>query len=232
MDKLTGFFELADSRGFVVVAPDGLGRAWNDGRTATSASAGGVDDIAFLRALIDRIEAQTAIDDARVYVTGMSNGAMMSGRIACEMADRVAAIAQVAGTAPVDVAAACRPGKPVPLLEIHGTSDPLVPYAGGTVAPQLGGRGQVVGVDEWAQFWVANNGSAAAPDSSIGGDTSVRTWHGATPQSDVVFYRIAGAGHTWPGGRQYLPKFIIGSTSNSFAATDVIWTFLSAHHRG
>ena len=230
IDGLTGFYALADREGFVVAAPSGVDKGWNDGRVdpKTSSTA---DDVGFLSEMIDRIEAQVPIDPRRVYVTGISNGAIMSGRLACQLSERIAAIAQVAGTAAVETAAACHPARPVPVLEIHGTADPLVPYAGGTVVPQLGdGRGQVVGVDAWSAFWAANNSAGTPPaTTSIGTDTTVRTWHGATPQSDVVFYRVEGAGHTWPGGSQYLPKLIIGSTSKSFDASEVIWQFLSGH---
>jgi len=118
----------------------------------------------------------------------------------------------------------------MPVLEIHGTDDPLVPYAGGTVLPQLGdGRGDVIGVDAWASFWAANDAAAGPATTTLGSDTTVRTWHGAQPSSDVVFYRVEGAGHTWPGGSQYLPKLIIGRTSDTFDASEVIWSFLSAH---
>ena len=231
IDRLTGFYALGDQKRFVVAAPSGIGKSWNDGRLETAASSGGADDVGFISEMIDRIAGQVPIDRSRVYVAGMSNGAIMAGRLACELSDRIAAIAQVAGTASVAVAARCDPGRAVPVLEIHGTADPLVPYGGGTVAPQLGtGRGQVVGVDAWASFWVANNSASPAPRvSAIGPDTTVRTWSGATPRSDVVFYRVDGAGHTWPDGIQYLPRLIIGPTSHSFDASATIWQFFAAH---
>ena len=173
IDGLTGFFALADREGFVVAAPSGIGKAWNDGREEKAGATGGADDVGFLAAAIDRIESQASIDARRVYVTGMSNGAIMSGRLACQLSDRIAAVAQVAGTAAVSVAGSCDPGRAVPILEIHGTADPLVPYGGGTVASMLGGRGDVVSVDDWAAAWVARNGDDATPagdDHRIGHD--------------------------------------------------------------
>jgi polyhydroxybutyrate depolymerase len=231
IDGLTGFYALADRTGFVVAAPSGLGKSWNDGRLETSASSGGADDVGFLSEMIDRIAGQVAIDRGRVYVAGISNGAIMAGRLACELPDRFAAVAQVAGTASVQIAARCNPGRPIPILEIHGTADPLVPYSGGTVAAQFkGGRGQVVGVDQWASYWVANNADIPeAQVSSLGSDTTVRAWRGNSPQSDVIFYRVDGAGHTWPGGKQYLPKLLIGTTTRSFDATTTIWQFFAGH---
>jgi polyhydroxybutyrate depolymerase len=230
IDRLTGFFAIADREGFVVAAPSGIGKAWNDGREEKGGATGNADDVGFLSAMIDRIEGRASIDPTRVYATGISNGAIMSGRLACQLSNRIAAVAQVAGTAAVTVAADCNPGRPVPILEIHGTADPLVPYGGGTVATQLGGRGDVVGVDDWASAWVARDGDDPTPQvTTLGSDTTVRTWHGATSRSDLVFYRVDGAGHTWPGGSQYLPRFIIGSTTRTFDASEVIWAFLSAH---
>ncbi|MFI5260113.1 MAG: alpha/beta hydrolase family esterase [Candidatus Limnocylindrales bacterium] len=234
IDGLTGFFAIGDREGVVVAAPSGTNGSWNDGREETEAASGGADDVGFIAQMIDRIESQVAVDSDRVYVTGMSNGAMMSGRLACQLSDRIAAIGQVAGTASVAIARDCRPPRPVPVLEIHGTADRLVPYMGGTVVPRLGGgRGQVVSVDAWAAFWAANNAAALRPAATtIGTDTTRRTWSGPTPQSDIVFYRVEGAGHTWPDGRQYLRRLIIGSTTRSFDASEVIWRFLAGHRLG
>ena len=231
IDRLTGFYGIADREGFVVAAPSGIGRSWNDGRSEIAAGSAEIDDVGFVAELIDRIATQVPIDRGRVYVVGMSNGAMMAGRLACQLAGRIAATAQVAGTAAVGVAASCSPGHAVPVLEIHGTADPLVPYGGGTVVPQLGGgRGQVVGVDAWASFWVANDAASAGPETAhIGADTTVRSWYGTSPGAEVVFYRVEGAGHTWPGGSQYLPKLIIGPTTRSFDASEVIWQFFARH---
>jgi polyhydroxybutyrate depolymerase len=87
-------------------------------------------------------------------------------------------------------------------------------------------------VDAWAQFWVAANGASAEPIvTRIPPDTTVRTWRGPTPLSDVVFYRLDGMGHTWPGSRPQLPRFLFGRTSQTIDATRVIWEFLAAHSR-
>ena len=229
IDRLTGFYAIADRERFVVAAPSGVNKNWNDGRPEIDTATGGADDVGFLSAMMDRIAGQVPVDRSRIYVTGMSNGAIMSGRLACELSDRIAAFGQVSGTASTEIAGSCHPGRSVPVLEIHGTADLVVPYAGGTVAPQLDGRGQVVGVDAWAAFWVADDADSSAPEiTHIGSDTTVRTWHGASPQSDVVFYRVEGAGHTWPGGPDF-PGRAVGSTTHSFSASAVIWEFLASH---
>jgi polyhydroxybutyrate depolymerase len=89
-----------------------------------------------------------------------------------------------------------------------------------------------LGVDEWARFWVAVNRASNVPiESELPPDTTIRTWHGSTPSCDVVFYRVEGGGHTWPGSRITLPGFLFGRTSRTFDATQVCWNFLAAHSR-
>ncbi|HEX7521757.1 MAG TPA: PHB depolymerase family esterase, partial [Acidimicrobiia bacterium] len=197
IDRLTRFHDLADHERFVVVAPSGVARNWNDGRIAPRMRAAmeGVDDVGFIATLIDSIAARAPIDRRRVYAVGMSNGAMMAGRLACQLSERIAAIAQVAGTAAADAAQWCHPGRPVPVMQIHGTADPLVPYEGGPLGGgrharrrlqgRLEGRGVVMSVDDWASLWVANNHADGPAVTNVGDDVSVRTWRGTDRQSDL-----------------------------------------------
>ena len=236
-DRWTGFTALADEAGFVLAMPSAIGETWNDGRYPERMR-DDPDDVGYLLAVIDDACARLPIDRQRVYVVGMSNGATMAGRLACEHPERVAAFAQVAGTAAVEVAARCRPAIPVPILEVHGTGDDAAPYAGGRrrgLRMRLLIRqaaGPCLGVDEWARVWVGTNHAQDGPVvTTLAPDTTVRRWRGDSPASDVVFYRIDGGGHTWPGNPQPLPRFLFGRTSDTFAATKVIWEFLSAHAR-
>ena len=96
----------------------------------------------------------------------------------------------------------------------------------------IGDRGRVIGVDEWATLWVVNNAAYGPDTTRIGPDVTVRTWRGTSSQCDVEFRCVEGGGHTWPGGRGYLPERYIGATSGSFDATGDIWRFLSRHHLG
>jgi polyhydroxybutyrate depolymerase len=224
-DQLTGFGSLANEDGFVLALPSAVGEIWNDGRSQSEKWTGQPDDVGYLAAVIDDASARVPIDPRRIYVVGMSNGAVMAGRIARELAERIAAVAQVAGTAGVGLAAGPRPSRPVPILNIHGVADRYAPYEGGV-------RRTLLGIDEWAGFWVAANGALDGPVlSSLPPDTTIRAWHGPAPSSDVVFYRIDGGGHTWPGSRFTLPAFLFGRTSRTFDATRVCWEFLGAHTR-
>lgn len=236
-DQLTGFGELAAEAGFALAMPAAIGEIWNDGRDAGREGMR-PDDVGYLAAVIDDAASRLSIDARRVYAVGMSNGAAMAGRLACELADRIAAIAQVAGTLGEGNAAGCRPSRPVPILSIHGTADRVAPYAGGNrrgaisrlmIRPTVGPS---IGVDEWAAFWVAANGALPDPVvSELPPDTTIRTWHGSAPSSDVVFYRVEGAGHTWPGSRITLPAFLFGRTSRTVDAATVAWQFLASHSR-
>ncbi len=237
-DDLTGFGALAEQAGFALALPSAVGEIWNDGRDLPAGASGRPDDVGYLAAVIDDAIARLPVDPRRVYVVGMSNGATMAGRLACELADRFAAVAQVAGTAAVEVAGGRRPSSPTPILNIHGTADDIAPYEGG-IRHSLRGRimlrharGPAVAVDAWARFWVATNGAPEPPAVGwLPPDTTIRSWRGQSPSGDVTFYRIDGGGHTWPGERWRLPALLFGHTSRTFDATTVIWEFLAAHAR-
>lgn len=233
-DELTRFRALADEHGFVLALPSAVGEIWNDGRDPDAA--GRPDDVAYLAAMVDDIARRAPIDQRCLYLVGMSNGATMAGRLACERAERVAALAQVAGTAAVEVVTRARPARPVPILQIHGTADRLTPYEGGV---RRGFRGRLVirhsvgpsiGVEDWARFWVRANGAdEPAGANRLGSDVTMRSWSGASPAADVVFHRIEDGGHTWPSGALPFPGLLFGRTTRSFDASRAIWEFLCRH---
>ncbi len=226
MRRLTGFNALADEKGFLVVYPDGLNRQWNDSREFIQGRTQ-ADDVAFIRALIAALKHQYSIE--RVFVTGISNGAMMTYRLACELSDQITAAAPVAGN--LVKGYDCKPSNPVPLLAINGTTDPLVPYNGGAVARK---RGDVISTDDTMTIWASNNGCTGDPteealpnsDPSDGSRVNKRTYPSCS--APLVLYRIENGGHTWPGGSQYLPKRIIGSVNRDINATQVIWAFFDS----
>lgn len=228
--KLTGFDALADGSGFIVVYPDGVDRSWADGRGMTPADRQGVDDVGFLTALVDHFISRFGADKRRVYATGMSNGAMMSFRLACERADRFAAVGPVAGLMAEKLSASCSPSRPVPLLTIVGTQDPLVPFQGGQVS---GDRGPVLSETASRARWAALDGCESPPaitqELDRAPEDGTRIQREALGPcrngSEVVFYVVQGGGHTWPGGPQYLPQRFIGRTSQELDASRTLWEF-------
>jgi polyhydroxybutyrate depolymerase len=151
MERLSGFDAAAGRYGFIAVYPDGYRRSWADGRGSSAADQAGVDDVACLGALVTRVDTDDDGDPARTYVTGISNGGMMSYRLACDPGGRIRAFAPVAAGMPAPLDGSCHPARPVPMLEIAGTADPIVPYGGGPVTVLgTGGRGEVRSAPETA----------------------------------------------------------------------------------
>jgi polyhydroxybutyrate depolymerase len=235
-DRWTGFGAMVESAGFALALPAAVDERWNDGRFPGTRWER-VDDVGYLAAVIEDACGRAALDERRVSMVGMSNGAVMAGRFAWEQPGRLSGFAQVAGTVAVDVAAGPAPSAPTPFISIHGTADRFAPYGGGRphgVLAKLLLRQRAdptLGVDEWAGRWLGVNGAAPEPTvDSIGPDVTLRRWRGVSPESDVAFYRIEGGGHTWPGNRSWSPPFL-GRSTRSLDATTVIWDFLSSHVR-
>lgn len=228
MNSLTGFNKVSDKYGFIICYPQGYDKQWNDGRKVTENYVNDVEinDVKFISLLIDSLESKYKIDTSRIYACGISNGGMMSFRLGCELNSRIAAIAPVAISMSDYLYNSCTPGKPVPLLYIFGDDDPLVPYEGGSIRFN---RGEVVSVQNTLGFWVKNNSCIEEPVTSEIDDwddnTSVNKFifTGSTSRNEVVFYLVRGGGHTWPGGKQYLPKLLVGKTSREFSASEEIW---------
>ncbi len=231
--QLSGFNQLADEKGFIVAYPDGLDGHWNDGRPRTEEAA--PDDVRFVSTLIDRLSTMFSIDRKRVYATGISNGAIFVQRLGCELPEKIAAIAPVAGTLARDLAGKANPTEPVSVLMIHGTADEFVPYGGGEVRGDL--HGQVLSVRETVAMWLEVDGcsdkghrvTTLESRSQDGTQVECETWIGKEGKA-VTLYRVQGGGHTWPGAP--LPGRIgriVGVTSQDFRATRTIWEFFELH---
>jgi polyhydroxybutyrate depolymerase len=230
MRNLTSLDTVADANGFVVAYPDGYSESWADGRGTTDAEVAGVDDVAFIGALIDDIAARTPIDPRRVYVTGISNGGMMSLRLACALSSRIAAVAPVAAAMPSALVASCAPARAVPVMIVHGDQDSLIPRNGGTVP--LGAGGAVESTDASVALWNRLNGCATTASSTTTVDTAadgtsiaLSRYGGCRGGIDNRFYDVVGGGHTWPGGLQYLGVPLIGRTSSDIDASQTLWSF-------
>lgn len=220
-----GWDALADQEDFVVAYPDGDGRAWNAGSCCGRSSATGVDDVGFIDAMVQEIKGSMPIDADRIFATGMSNGAMMAYRLACE-STTFAAVAPVAGTMMI----ACSTPSPVSVLHIHGLADANVPFAGG----KGDGYAHVDGpaVEQVISLWRRVD-DCAAPNVTTVGDVTTSTAMCADGRA-VELITIAGAGHQWPRTR-VAPSFAAKRGANApyqgFDATQLIWEFFVAHPR-
>lgn len=226
----TAFSRLAEREGFVVAYPDGLGRRWNDGRGYAATH----DDVGFVRALLDTLRHELGIDPRRIFATGISNGAMFSYRLACDLPGVFAAVAPVAGAMPADLAPVCDHAEPVSVLALQGSADPLMPYAGGGVARR---RGRVLSATRSIAFWATVSGCTAAPVTTLEPDRAPddgtrvhRTVYGGCRDGrSVELYTIEGGGHTWPGGPPAGRR--VGRVSRELDATELIWAFFVQHPR-
>lgn len=227
---VTGYNAVADQYGFVVAYPDGIDTAWADGRGASLPDRQGVDDVGFLAALIDRLSRDFGIPADRVFVTGMSAGAFMANRLVCERADLVSAIAPVAGTLGAGVP--CAPSRPVSVLAVHGTADPVVPYAGGPMVGR-GGSSTIISAPELAERWRAINRCPGplVGDPAATGEIQEMAATGCADNTEVVLVSIAGGGHTWPAGRFSLPADVVGPTSFAVDASGASAQFFAAQIR-
>lgn len=229
------FNPIAEREGFIVVYPDGVAsdgllkaRTWNGGDCCGYAAEANIDDVGFLTTLLDELQSELCVDTARVYSTGMSNGAIMSYRLACEASDRIAAIAPVAAP---QAFPPCDPTHPVPLLHIHGTDDPNAPFEGGegcgfanfTFPPTMDG------IDLWRD---ANACEGSPSPLTTIADGTCETM--GSCESPVLRCLIEGGGHSWPGGHPpalNLRRCDGGSHSTTFPASEVIWRFFEGQSR-
>jgi polyhydroxybutyrate depolymerase len=238
--------ELGAEEGFVTLTPQGVGQVpfWNTTPDST--------DVDFVGQVLDEAEAALCIDTNRVFVTGFSNGAMMTSTVACVMSDRIAAAAPVSGA--VDLGDACAAERPVPVVTFHGTADPFLDFEGGlgpAVAnlPKPDGSGSLGDLDadesdqmdetvtmndasvpEVMAAWAERNGcdDAAPTETEEAADVTLVIFD-CPPDAEVELYRIEGGGHTWPGSHLLEGVDMVGPTTFSIDADDIMWAFFQAH---
>jgi polyhydroxybutyrate depolymerase len=232
-----------DQQGFVTLTPD-------SGREPDQWELTGTRDVAFMADLLDQAEADLCIDRNRVYATGLSMGGLMTTVLACELADRIAAAAPVAG---VGVPPGCEPSRPVPAVIVHGTDDPILAYDGGLGAgaaslPLPGSSGASLGdmdeaeaaaVDDFlpgaepsAAAWAERNGCDTGVTEEEVADDVRRLTYACPADAAVELYAVDGGGHTWPGSDfDESITAIVGHVTRSISANEIMWAFFQDHPR-
>ncbi len=226
MREWTSFDAHGDAWGFAVAYPDGHGGCWADGRGVTAADNAGVDDVAFLRAVIAWSAGRHGTAGDRAVVAGISNGAFMAHRMGVEAGDQVAVLAAVAGGLPANLSE-LKPGYAVSALLIHGTADTVSPIEGGFSrhrGPNGELRGRTLSLAETADFWRATDRCPPGPGENRATEFSRRvTVTGGAAGTQVVTWTVFGGGHTWPGSEPYPGREQV--TSREFDAAEEICRF-------
>ncbi|MFA5938220.1 MAG: PHB depolymerase family esterase [Sinimarinibacterium sp.] len=228
----------AATAGFVLLTPNGYRGTWNAGSCCAPAQTADIDHSAVIRAMLDDAERLVSVDDTRVFALGHSNGGMMAYRLACELSDRIAAIAANSAvmmdrdldTTPPTQVFSCQPTRPVPILHLHGLADTCVPFAGGPSTGPAGGERPPV--SDSIDFWVANNRCTLPPllPTHVNGDARCETYTGCQDRAVVELCTVDGAGHVWPGtGANPSGETCGGSGTTDLDANDVIWAFFVDH---
>ncbi|MCO5279724.1 MAG: T9SS type A sorting domain-containing protein [Chitinophagales bacterium] len=230
------FNAVADTAGFAVIYANGISNSWNVGFSGSSTE----DDLGFANAMIDYMIMNAnncdsnicaELDTNRIYSCGMSNGGFFSYLLACKLSHRIAAIASVTGSMNSVTFDSCNPVRAVPIFDLHGTSDPIVAYTGNA---QNGTKP----IDSVLAYWRNKNGcsgnviTTSLPDVNTADGCTVQSIHNAVCNngSEVLHYKIANGGHTWPSMpfAQY-PEFLVGKTDKDIHASQEIWRFFSRH---
>lgn len=230
----------ANTAHFIAVFPEGLGKTalgktfgtWNAGRCCGYAKEQSIDDVGFIRLVIQDLQTKFSVDAKRIFVAGHSNGALMSYRLACELSDVIAAIAPNAAQDALDT---CKPKRPVPILHFHGTADPAAPYSGGKCGGRLGDAGwtcQAVPtyINSWKEKYHCQGVERVFYEK---GAAKCITYDACDQNSEVALCTIVGGGHTWPGGeygaRRRSAKRAVGPISRDISADDLMWEFFKRH---
>lgn len=216
----SNFMPIADTANFLVVYPQGTSIG---GQPYWNAGQGGASDLLFISDLIDTLKNNYNVDENSVYSCGMSNGGFMSHSLACELNDKIAAIASVTGSMFTQQYQSCVPNRAVPIMQISGTADAVVPYIG-----QVG----VEHIDTVVKYWVENNNCNPSaqftnvPNTNMldGCTAEHYVYSGGDNGSTCELYKIVGGGHTWPGA-----LFNVGVTNQDFNASLKIWLFFKKY---
>jgi polyhydroxybutyrate depolymerase len=234
---------IATREGFLLAAPQGLDNQWNDGRDTTiSGTRSEADDVGFLVSLIDTLVRDHGADRDAVFVTGISNGGLMSLRLGCERSGSVKAIAPVIATLPEVLAGTCAGAAPLPALFVAGTADPLMTYNGepGPLAKRRGPSAPMLSIPETLDLWRIRNdcddkgGARDLPDTNKSDQSTVTviTYSPCRSGAPVVHYRINGGGHQMPSlePQKLSPQVaaLVGPQNTDIEGAEEIWRFFKS----
>jgi polyhydroxybutyrate depolymerase len=230
--EIDGMNKQSDKHGFILVSPAGTGNFgknmlswnggdWDCGNRCGYAQENNIDDVGFISQMIDTTEGNFTIDEKRIYATGISNGALMTMKLACDLSDKIAAFAPVALVA---IPENCNPERPVSVMYTQGTSDPCTPFLGGTGKCLILKAENIASTEQKTNFWRARD---KCTDNSVisyqnGNATCVSNTCAA--KTEVELCTVVGMGHAWPSGSQYLSENLVGPVSYDISA-DQIWEF-------
>lgn len=218
------FRPIADTANFILIHPEGTefdgNTHWNVGGFTIGST---VDDVGFTSALIDSLSENYNINQERIYSTGMSNGGFMSFLLACQLGEKIAAVASVTGSMTPETFNNCEPSHPTPILQIHGTTDLVVPYNGAIWTKPI---------EEVIDYWVEFNNCDDTPSSFEIPDVDLQdgstaeqfVYENGENKTSVEHYEVSGGGHTWPG-----TGFPSLGTNQDFNASEEIWRFFSQY---
>jgi len=227
LEEASHLIPKSNSSGFLLVYPEGvkvLGmRTWNGGACCGYAVSSHIDDVGFISALIDSLHAKYNIDTNRIYATGISNGAIMAYRLACELSDQIAAFGPVSATQAAEDLHACQPGRPVPILHFHGTDDDANPYNGGVAASGF----HFTSVVDAIKFWVEKDGCPTKPEQTRSGSILHDIYAPCESGAVVELYTIEGGKHAWPGGEAVSAR--MGEPTMEISTTPIMWEFFLSH---
>jgi len=231
-----GIDKASDKNGFILAAPEGTGEiilgklraSWNGGEWQTGKCCGDADDVGFISKMIEEIKISFNLDESKVYAMGISNGGLMTNRLACELSDKITAIATVA---PAAIPSDCNPVEPVHVIDIHGTGDKCNPFYGREPSFSFCSNVDYTRMtpEQVINKWRKINGCS---DESVNGyeneNAKCIIYNKCDGGAEVEFCKVEGMGHTWPSGSQYLPERNIGPVSYDIS-TDQIWEFFEKH---
>lgn len=241
----TGVGQFGTEHGFATITPQLDEPGWPRWDFSENS-----EDIAYLSELLTHVESTLCVDLRRVFVTGLSMGGFTTSSLACQLADRIAAVAPVAG---LQDFAWCNPARPIPVIAFHGTADPFVAYTGGPgpnaqLLPSADGSGSAAGrggttpsgvngpgpesIPTQAAAWAHRNGCGPEPEEHrIAVDVTLFRYP-CPANGAVELYALLGGGHTWPGSPPIAPEPLVGATA-SISANQIMWDFFQAHpHTG